>query len=73
MKFLGSIKGNIYKDKYAKYLPHSDIAEVTLVHYNDVNFVYIYSKYSFNLKKADGDKFDPSCRLSKIVFSREGE
>ena len=40
MKLLGSTKSELTKDKNGKNVPHLEISEVILVHYNIVNSDY---------------------------------
>ena len=40
MKLLGSTKSKIIKDKKDEYVPHLEIIEVTLVHFDIVNTNY---------------------------------
>ena len=40
MKLLGSTKNKIIKDKNGEYVPHLEITEVILVHFNIVNNDY---------------------------------
>ena len=40
MKLLGSTKSKISKDKNSENVPHLEISEVLLVHYNIVNNNY---------------------------------
>ena len=40
MKLLGSTKSKITKDKKGKIVPHLEITEVVLIHFNTVNNDY---------------------------------
>ena len=40
MKFLGSTENKITKDKKVENLPHLEIIEIILVHFNNVNKNY---------------------------------
>ena len=40
MKLLGSTESKITKDKNSENMPHLEIAELILVHYNLVNIYY---------------------------------
>ena len=40
MKLLGSTKSKINKDKNGKNVPHLEVTEVVLIHYNIVNNDY---------------------------------
>ena len=52
MKLLGIIESKIIKDKSAENVPHLEITEVVLVHYNIVNNDYHQdSRISYTFKQ----------------------
>ena len=52
MKLLGIIESKIIKDKSAENVPHLEITEVVLVHYNIVNNDYQQdSRISYTFKQ----------------------
>ena len=70
MKLLGSTKINITKIENGKNVPHSEITEVVLMHYNVVNNSYQQKSrvsYIFVPKKLFGQLLDISPE-SSIIF-----
>ena len=62
MKLLGSTKCKVTKDKNGEHLPHLEITEVVLVHWNIVN-----KNYQENLRMLH--KFGPSKLFGQLYIS----
>ena len=65
MKLLGSIKNNITKDENGENVPHLEITEVVLVHYDIVNNDYQQDSrvlYTFFPNKSFGQLLDSSLK-----------
>ena len=65
MKLLGSIKNKITKDENGENVPHLEITEVVLVHYDIVNNDYQQDSrvlYTFFLNKSFGQLLDSSLK-----------
>ena len=61
MKLLGSIKSKITKDENGENLPHLEITEVVLIHFNVVNNDYQQDSrvlYRFDPNKSFGQLLD---------------
>ena len=76
MKFLGSIKNKISKDKNGENVPHLEITEVVLVHCNMVNNDYQHDSrvlYTFVPNKSFGSLLDisPSTHIFLKTFNSE--
>ena len=70
MKLIGSTEGNITKDKNGENVPHLEITEVVLVHFNIVNIDYQQDSrvlYTFVPNKPFGSLLEIS--LTNHIFS----
>ena len=71
MKLLGSTKSKISKDKNGENVPHLEITEVILVHFNMINNDYQQDSrvlYTFVPNKPFGSLLDIS--LTNHIFSK---
>ena len=71
MKLLGSTKSKISKDKNGENVPHLEIIEVILVHFNMINNDYQQDSrvlYTFVPNKPFGSLLDIS--LTNHIFSK---